>query len=373
MKKIVFFGVKTFPSRGGTDRVAENIILNLKEQYEITVHCFADPLAKNHLPGVQVVQFKQLLPGAMGSFLYFLMSTITLLLNKQAHLIHIHKTESAFFAPLLRLRYKIVSTSHEAQYKSDKWNWFARQFFYFTERLYIRYSDRCTCISKPLSNYYYNKYNKTVVFIPNGINPVTPSMVDGVAAEGYLPNGADLKKPFILFAARRLMKIKGCHFMLDALTRIGYKGQVFITGELHTDKAYMEELQDKASRLNVFFLGFVNTLPALLGLVKQASLFIFPSITEGMSIMLLEVASVGTPIIASDIPENKQVFGTNEVLYFKSQDVDDLTEKVRYALQHPNEMTKLGVNCQNKVNADYLWANIAHLYARIYDDLLSVE
>jgi len=370
MKKIVFFGVKTFPSRGGTDRVAENIILNLKDTYDITVHCFKDPLANNNIPGVRVVQFNQVFPGALGSFLYFLRSAIYLVLNKQSDLIHIHKTESAFFAPLLRIRYRIVSTSHEAQYKSDKWNWFAKQFFLWSERIYIRYSDTCTCISKPLSEYYFKKYNREVVFVPNGINPVTDSMMDVSAATTYLPDGADLNKPFILFAARRLMKIKGCHFMLEALIRIGYKGQVFITGELHTDKAYMEELKILGKELDVYYLGFVKTLPALLGLVKRASLFVFPSVTEGMSIMLLEVASVGTPIVASDIPENKQVFDSNEVLYFKSQDVEELTEKLLFASVHRDEMVKLGINCQKRVNSDYVWANIALLYARIYEDLI---
>ena len=59
MKRIAFFGVKTFPSRGGTDRVAENIILQLKDKFEITVYCFKDPAAKNHMPGVRVIEFKQ--------------------------------------------------------------------------------------------------------------------------------------------------------------------------------------------------------------------------------------------------------------------------------------------------------------------------
>ncbi len=370
MKRIAFFGVKTFPSRGGTDRVAENIILQLKDKFEITVYCFKDPAAKNHIPGVRVIEFKQWVPGAPGSFIYFFFSALHLFFKNDVDLVHIHKTESTFFAPLLRLRYKIVSTSHEAQYKSDKWNWFARIFFHLVERVYIKSSDVCTTISKPLSEYYTNKYGKQVRFIPNGINPVKRETFDLEGAKSFVPARASIDKPFVLFAARRIMSIKGGHTMLEALGKINYSGQVFITGELHTADEYLDNLKKLASGLDVHFLGFVNPLNVLLALIDKAELFIFPSETEGMSIMLLEVASVGRPIIASDIPENLQVFSGDEVLYFKTKDSNDLAEKIKFALEHPDAMITLGNNCQKKVYSDYLWLNIACLYERLYNDLI---
>jgi glycosyltransferase involved in cell wall biosynthesis len=369
-KRIAFFGVKTFPSRGGTDRVAENLILQLKDQFEITVYCFKDPAAQNHIAGVHVKQYTQWIPGAAGSFLYFFLSALDLFFFSKVDLVHLHKTESTFFAPLFRLRYKVVSTSHEAQYRSDKWNWFAKQFFHLVERVYIHSSDVCTCISNPLSEYYESKYKRPVKFIPNGINKIEKTEFNVNGAKSFLPQGANWDSPFVLFAARRLMSIKGVHTMLEALHKINYGGQVFITGELHTSDSYMDQLKKQSDGLNVFFLGFVNPLPTLLALIDQAELFIFPSETEGMSIMLLEVASVGTPVVASDIPENKQVFNEEEVLFFKSKDSDDLAEKLEFALANPEEMNKIGLNCQGRVFSDYLWKNIANSYAKVYEDVL---
>ncbi len=369
-KRIAFFGIKTFPSRGGTDRVAENIIFNLKEEFEITVFCFKDPAAQTHMPGVRVVEFKQWLPGAPGSFIYFFLSAIYLFFSK-IDLVHIHKTESTFFAPFLRLRFKIVSTSHEAQYRSDKWNRFAKLFFHFVEWVYIKSSDACTCISKPLSEYYEKKYGRKVMFIANGINLVKPETFDFEKAKTFLPSKASLDKPYVLFAARRLMGIKGCHYMLEALRKVNYKGQVFITGDLHTSADYLKSLKDLSVGLDVHFLGLVGPLNALMALIDRAELFIFPSETEGMSIMLLEVASVGSPIIASDIPENLQVFSSQEVLYFRSKDSNDLAAKIEFALAHPDEMRALANNCQKKVYSDYLWLNIAGTYKQLYLSLLN--
>jgi glycosyltransferase involved in cell wall biosynthesis len=369
--RIAFFGMKTFPSKGGTDRVAENIIFQLKDEFQITVFCFKDPDAQTHIPGIKVVEFRQWLPGAPGSFIYFLQSAIYLFFSNDVDLVHLHKTESTFFAPLLKLRFKIVSTSHEAQYKSDKWNWFARIFFHIVERIYINSSDICTCISKPLSDYYEKKYGKKIFFIANGINPVNRETFDVSGAKSFLPPDVTLDSPFVLFAARRLMGIKGCHTMLAALKKIKYEGQVLITGDLHTSADYWNKLQDLSKGLNVHFLGLVSPLNSLLALINNAELFIFPSETEGMSIMLLEVASVGRPIIASDIPENLQVFDSDQVLYFKSKDSDDLAVKIQFALSHPDEMRNLGNNCQKKVYSDYLWLNIASSYKQLYLSLLA--
>jgi glycosyltransferase involved in cell wall biosynthesis len=80
---------------------------------------------------------------------------------------------------------------------------------------------------------------------------------------------------------------------------------------------------------------------------------------------------MGVPIVASDIPENKQVFGEEEVLYFKTNDVNDLAQKLEFAIGHPEVMGRFGINCRERVNADYLWGNIALLYASVYDDLLA--
>jgi glycosyltransferase involved in cell wall biosynthesis len=64
------------------------------------------------------------------------------------------------------------------------------------------------------------------------------------------------------------------------------------------------------------------------------------------------------------------VFNEREVLFFKSKDSNDLSEKLKFALAKPEEMKKFGLNCQAKVFTDYLWKNIAQSYAKIYNEVL---
>jgi glycosyltransferase involved in cell wall biosynthesis len=368
--RLAIFGVKTFPSQGGTDRVAENLILQLKDRFDITLYCYRDPKAESHIPGIKVRQFAPVSKGAAGAFIYFMISALHLLVKGDADIVHVHKTDSAFFIPLLRLRFKVIATSHEAPYKRDKWNAFMKAYFHVVERIFIRSSTLCTCISKPLTEYYRQKYGRDVIFIPNGINPVMPEQFNFERARTFLPEGASMEEPFILFSARRIMKTKGAHTMLEALSKIRYGGQVFIAGELTHNTDYLEALKGAAKSLRVFYLGFVNPLDTLLAFVSKAEIFIFPSETEGMSIMLLEVASAGKPIIASNIPENTQVFSDREVLYFTTADPDDLACKITEAFDEPERMIELGKNAQTKVYTEYRWEDIARFYENVYLSLL---
>jgi len=350
--------------------VAENLILQLKDKYDFTVYCYNNVLAPGNISGVKVIQFKPLFKSSLGSLIYFFLSAIHILLFAKGDLVHAHKTDCAIFLPLLKLRFKIIATSHEAPYKRDKWNTFQKAYFHIAERIFIKSANIRTCISEPLSRYYLEKYKKSIYFIPNGINKIDPSSYDIERAKQFVPDGASLEQPFILFSARRLMATKGGHTMLEALHKIKYHGQIFIAGELD-ENDYLQRLKKLSIGLNVFFLGYVTPLNTLLTLVDASSLFIFPSETEGMSVMLLEVASVGKPIVASNIPENSQIFSADEVLYFQAGNAVDLAEKIDFALSDKKYMANLGKRAQERAYTSHLWHNIALQYDTLYKKLIT--
>lgn len=366
-KKIAFFGIKYFPSRGGTSRVAENMILNLVDQYDITVYCYNNEMAKNHIKGVNVIEFPEIKLGSLGVFMYYWLCCMHIKIKGQYDIIHAHKIDSFFFLNALSKEAKVVATAHEAPYKRDKWGRVAKWFFKISEKRFLNFTGIKTAISKPLCEFYKENNNVDVKFIPNGINLM--EKVDHEAAKGFWPKNVGPDEPFVLFAARRIMGTKGLHTMLRAYKKIDYKGDIFVAGELDNYPAYIKQIRELGKGLNVHFLGFVSPLPTLLALVEQSEYFIFPSETEGMSIMLLEVASAGKPIVASDIPENTQVFDSNDVLYFQNKNVDDLAEKLLWAENNREDFEVLGKHAKAKVEDQYTWDRITHEYSAIYDSI----
>jgi len=361
---IAFFGIKYFPAKGGTSRVAENLILNLIEDYNVTVYCYNHESAKTHIKGVEVVQFPELKLGSLGVFIYFFLCCLHIRLRGNYDVIHAHKIDSFFFLNHLPKKTRIIATAHEAPYNRDKWGKIAKLFFKISEKRFLNFKGIKTVISKPLCEFYKKEHQVDVKFIPNGINLNDRQSLD--SSQKFWPSNVEPNSPFILFAARRIMGTKGLHTMLEAYKKINYKGHIFVAGELDNYPKYIKKVRKLSESLNVSFLGFVNPLPALLDLVNKSEYFVFPSETEGMSIMLLEVASVGKPILASDIPENTQVFNDSEVLFFENKNVDDLIQKIQWLNRNKSEFKGLGQNAKSKVASNYTWNKITLEYISLY-------
>ena len=85
--------------------------------------------------------------------------------------------------------------------------------------------------------------------------------------------------------------------------------------------------------------------------------------------MLLEVASLGVSIVCSDITENTSVLGEH-ALYFKSGDVDDLANKLGWALDHAEAIRELGNAAQAWVKQNYSWDVIVERYEKLYQQTL---
>ena len=368
--KIAILGVKYYPSRGGVSRIVEDILIQLKDRYDFTIYCYKHPEAPTHLEGVKVVQFPALPGGALGVFFYYLRCTLHALRHGHYDLVHVHKTDAAFFVPMLTRKFKTIATSHEAPYRRDKWNAFAKAYFRFMERVFIKSEAKLTSISRPLSAYYLEQYGREVDYIPNGVE--SQQKYDFEAADRILSEHK-VQGDFVFFAARRIMGTKGAHHMLAALKQINYQGTVVIAGDLSQLPAYTRQIKELAQGLKVKFIGYVSSKPALMALVARSQYFIFPSETEGMSIMLLEVGSVGTPLICSDIPENTAVFDPEEVLYFRNKDAADLADKLRWAFAHTEEMAEMAQLAQRRVVEEYDRSVIVQNYIDLYDDMLAKQ
>ncbi len=366
-KHIAIFGVKYFPARGGTSRVVENLLADLQEHYDFTIYCYKPPEAAKHMPGVKTIQYREIPIKGFGVFFYYLRCCWHLLWWGKYDLVHLHKTDGAFFLPILSLKYKIIATSHALPYLNEKWSTLGKLYFRMTEWLFMRSNARLTAIAKTQVDYFQSTYNREVLFIPNGIHP--PDEVDPKKADTILtPLG--IKEDYLLFAARRVIPLKGCHTMIKALQQINYSGSVVIAGELDQLPQYTKELRRLAEGLNLHFVGYVAGMDKLNALLRRAKYFIFPSELEGMSMMLLEAGCIGTPMICSDIPQNKAVLNADEVLYFESKNVDDLAEKLQWALEHNDKMQALAKSTQQTIEKKYTVDKVVQKYIDLYEQTL---
>jgi glycosyltransferase involved in cell wall biosynthesis len=364
--KIAFIGIKGLPSKGGIERVAEAIINRLAQRHDITVYCDQKYTpAGTIVPGVSLIR----IPSMPGKFtrptVFFMLSALHAFFFGHYDLIHMHGLDPCFTLPLLRLRYKVFSTSHGSatRVRREKWGMIAHFMLRMTEYPFCYLSNFATSVSYADAKFFQSCYHVKVAYIPNGVDENI--VYDLGAADAKLNALGILPGKYLLFAAGRIDPSKGCHLAIEAYNDVKPEIPLLVVGDLEQVPSYAAALRQMAANRPVIFMPLITNRELLYGLVKMCRLFIFPSISEGMSIMLLEAASLGVPIICSDIDENKTVV-KNTVLYFRSGDAHDLVAKMTLALQQPDQMRALGEDARRLVSSRLTWNNIAACYDRLY-------
>ena len=99
--------------------------------------------------------------------------------------------------------------------------------------------------------------------------------------------------------------------------------------------------------------------------MKKCSKFIK---LQGLAITLLEAMSFAKCVIYSDIPENAEA-AEGVGIAFRNKDVDDLAEKMRFALTHPELCQELGIKARERVKKEYNWDNIVSQTEEVYYSL----
>lgn len=367
--RIAILGIKGLPSRFGADRVVEGLVEELKGRHKVTVYaCGALFPDRTPCDGFEQVYVPSL-PGKhlrMVSVVIF--SALHALLFGRYDLIHLHNFEVGFITPLLRLRFRVLSTSHGPAYHREKWGRSAQRVMEQTDAVTARFSSGLTAVSKPQAEGYTEQLRKPVRWIPNGVTYPLPC--DTEAGDRLLTAAGAPTEGFLLFLAGRIIPTKGCHTFLEAVQQIGTDVPIVVAGDMSEMPEYEERLRSLAPP-NCHFVGFVSEPSILFGIASRARLFVFPSTVEAMSMALLEVASLGVPILASDIPANRAVVGTEHVTFFRADDVNDLASRLAACLDDPETMAKRAEECRAFVLGAYRWPAIAQQYEGAYEDVLA--
>ena len=139
----------------------------------------------------------------------------------------------------------------------------------------------------------------------------------------------------------RISKEKGLMTLIKAWENISLPLKIVGTGPLEKDlRQYIRSKNMKQVELTGFRTGGDMT-----DLIKKAGLVIHPSeCYEGFPITLVETFSAGKPMIVSRLGAMSEIIHNRKTgLQFKPGDVDDLTIKIKWALNHREEMEKMGM------------------------------
>lgn len=352
-------GLKGLPATGGAAAVGENIIRQLYSEYDFTVYSINSHTSEKTGPQKDYKQivFKSIKNTKLNTLLYYIKAMMHALFYGKYDLIHLHHRDAAFIIPFLRIRYKVVLTTHglstEGNPKWEKYKW----FFDMQVKHFIKYATVKTCVSKNEQRILKEEYKIKSEYIPNGIT-LNAEYMD-------VP-----EKNYIYFAAGRIMYSKGCHLLLDAMQSMEDKTDIIVSGLLISDDNYAKRLKEHPIHKRVTYTGMVKDKALLYGYLKNAKLFVFPSMNEAMSMMLLEAVSIKCPVICSDIQANRDIFNDEEVLFFENDNIQDLATKLSVAIENPEMMKQMADKAYIRAAKEYNWQAISNEYKRIFSECL---
>lgn len=363
---IAFIGQRGIAATyGGVEKHVEEIAARLAVKgYKVTVYCrsrYAN--VSGDYRGIRVVRLPAINQKHLEMISHTFFSIMHLLLSrKKIDIIHVQSVDPAILIPLAKLKAKVVATSHGQVYlQSGKWGQLAKTFSKIAEGIFIHFSDRRIAISKTLRDYYEKRYHREVAYIPNGAD--IPAINDSKEIKRL-----DLKKDGYVLYVGRLVPNKGCHLLMNAYKSIKTDKKLIIVGGSSYSSVYVKNLKESAKgNDNINFLGYQYGR-VLQELFANCSLFVFPSKVEGMPVVLLEAMSFAKPIIFSDIPANIEV-ADGVAIPFRCGDIDDLSQKLRYALENLSLCYELGEKARERVKKEYHWDKIVHATEEVYHSL----
>ena len=127
--------------------------------------------------------------------------------------------------------------------------------------------------------------------------------------------------------------------------------------------AFKKVVEDGLDYQLILITEFVSE-QELDNLYRNASLFVFPSLSEGFGLPPLEAMARGVPVASSNATCLPEILG-DAAIYFNPLDIDDMAEKIKKALLDEglrNNLIEKGFEQIKK----YSWQKMAEETLKIY-------
>jgi glycosyltransferase involved in cell wall biosynthesis len=313
-------------------------------------------------------------------FLYDVLRTlfriVRIIKNRKIDLIHTHLPDSSTYGVVAgRLTGKpVVASIHSSiiipfKRSAPFRNWLRRIVI---NSVYKR-ADTVVCCGKDVADSmveqeHLSKKTRTEVIV-NGVDNekfACPKDIKRIREGLSLP-----EQSRVIGCISRLEAPKGHIYLIRAAARIKEKYpllRVLIVG----DGPYLEELKKESKKAgveeHVRFLGRRSDIPDILAV---SEVFAFPSLYEGLPMVVLEAMATKRPVVASNIPGTTELISDGEDGYLVPvKDEISLAEKIDKLLSDPDLANSMGEHAGSKVQERFTVKKMVENVQALYQSIL---
>ena len=197
--------------------------------------------------------------------------------------------------------------------------------------------------------------------------------------------GVDVKKfahrpepaePVKVIMVSRLLRDKGVHEFIDAAKTVRSKNsqvQFLLVGDIddgNPTSMNSDEIANLANSKDVTWLGARTDIAKLLA---ESHIACLPSYREGLPKSLIEAASVGRPIVTTDVPGCREVvIHMVNGLLVQPRDAQALAAAIEKLVEDPKLRKSMGEENRHKAEAEYANEIIIGQTHRVYDSFYNL-
>lgn len=366
-KTILYLSTSSGP--GGAERVISNLSASLDPSRYRAVLCLFRPgwiQAHTESRGVRTY----VIP-THGMFDWrWMLRFRRLLKDEHVDVIHAHEfdanVQGTFVATLSGI--PLVATVHGKNYFWEK----------FRRRLAYRWVSRratMVAVSENLKHFIVEKVgvdSRDVRVVYNGVDvlpPCDPADVDQCRKELDLSAGNQ-----IVGVVGNLYPVKGHQYLIAAIPAILAKCPK--TTFVFAGRGQLEaELKAQAHQLgvdgHVRFLGLRQDIPRILALLD---VFVLPSLSEGLSMAILEAMVAGKPVVATDVGGNPELVEDGATGYLvPSQNSQALADRVIALLMEQGRSLQFGKAGQLHARGQFSLQTMVQNYQTLYEQCMEAN
>lgn len=271
-------------------------------------------------------------------------SYLSLIRRLQTSVIHSHMIHANIlgrFTRIISKRLIIISTAHSID-EGSGWRSLAYQW---TDRA----ANLTTNVSEAATQEYIRKGlapADRIQTVPNGVD--IPSFQRNESVRRLLRSELSLDNAFIWLCVGRLVEAKDHANLIRAFSQVTQQNDaahLLLAGDgpLRHELEFLCRVYGIEDR--VHFLGARSDIPALM---SAADGYVLSSAWEGLPMVLLEAASCGLPLVATDVGGNNEVIAASKENHLvRSKDANALAEAMLRVMQLPGTIRQ-SVGAENR-------------------------
>ncbi len=234
-------------------------------------------------------------------------------------------------------------------------------------KLTLPLADYITFVSKSVSDTFNLKSKKQLV------------IYNGIDLEEIRKNAGNTEKTrkelkikesdVFLLNIGRLTNSKGQEYLIKSIKILikdfpNVKLKIFGEGELR------EKYENLIKELNLeSYIEILKPRKDIYKAINACDIFVFPSLYEGFSMVLLEVGAIGKPVVAADVPGVNEIIKDEETgILVESENEYALAKGIKKIIKNKNLQRLLANNLNQLVERKFNIDNMIKNYEKLYEN-----